>query len=355
MKNFFSQFHHALHFRGAAGEYDAGGDHVFVTAAAQLGLHQREHLVVARLDHFRQCLTTQIAWRPIADARHLDRFVGARELRQRACVLDFYFFGELRRCTQRHGDIVSDLIAGDRDDTGMADGALGEYGDICGATADIDQAYAQLALVVGEHGITRSQLFENDVFHFQATAADAFLNILRSVHRTGNEMHLGFEAYTGHAQRLLDALLVVEHIFLRQHMQDFLIGRNRHSLRGIDDTLEIERIHLAITHCHDAVRIQTANMTACDARIYRVNLATGHQFGFFDGALNRLHRRFNVDHHTFFHTARRVRTDTDDFELALVGHGADDRDYFRRSNIETDNHLAVVSTSHFVSPQNLFH
>jgi hypothetical protein len=46
---------------------------------------------------------------------------------------------------------------------GVADGAAGEHRDVGGAAADVDQAHAELLLVVGQHRVAGGQLLEHDV------------------------------------------------------------------------------------------------------------------------------------------------------------------------------------------------
>src|SRR5690606_26747270 len=328
VKDFFGEFNYTFHFGSASGEHDASGNHVLVAGATNLRLHQREQLVVTWLHYFRERLPTQIARRTIADTRNLDGFICARQLSQCAGIFDFDFFGELRRRAQRHRDIVGYLIARNRNYAGVANRPFGENRDIRRAPADIDQTYAQLALVVGQHGITRRQLLENDVFHFETAAADAFLDVLCGIHRTRHQMHLRLKADAGHAERLLDAFLTVEDVFLRQHMQNFLIGGDSNRLRCIDNALQIERIHLAVANSDDAMRIETADVAARNAGIDRMNLTARHQLGFFDRALYRLHGRFDIHHHAFFHTARWMRTDADNFQLTAVGYRAHDGHHF---------------------------
>ena len=102
-------------------------------------------------------------------------------------------------------------------------------------------------------------------------------------------MHLGLEAHAGHAQGLLDAFLVIDHIFLGQDVQHFLIGGNGHRLRRVQHPLEVGRLHLTITNRHNAVRVQAADVTAGYAHVHRVDLAARHQLRLFHGALDGLH------------------------------------------------------------------
>src|SRR5690625_6129470 len=81
---------------------------------------------------------------------------------------------------------------------------LSENGDIVDTATHIHHTNAQLFLILSEHRIAGSQLFENNIFHFQAAAAYALLNVLCRVNGACHQVHLGLKSNTGHAEWLLD-------------------------------------------------------------------------------------------------------------------------------------------------------
>ena len=83
-------------------------------------------------------------------------------------------------------------------------------------------------------------------------------------------------------------------------MEDFLISRNRNRLRCIDHPINVRLEHLSVSDRNDAMRPHAADMTASNAGVHRLDLTSCHQFCFFDRALDRLHGRFNINHHAFF-------------------------------------------------------
>jgi len=101
---------------------------------------------------------------------------------------------------------------------------------------------------------------------------------------------LGLQPHAGHADRIADAFLRVDDVFLRQYVQDFLIRRDGHGLGGVDDALHIALHHLFVLDGHDAVRIEAAHVAAGDAGVHRVDFAACHELGFFHRALDGLHR-----------------------------------------------------------------
>src|SRR5690606_34548478 len=156
--------------------------------------------------------------------------------------------------------VVCDLVASNGNYGGVANRPFSENRDVGSAAANVHQAHAQLFFILSEHRIGRGQLFEDDVVDFQAATTHAFFDVLRGIHRTGDHLHLGLQAYAGHAQRLAHTLLVVDHVILRQRVQYALVGWNGDGLCGIQHALEVRSTDFAITNGHDAVGVQAANM-----------------------------------------------------------------------------------------------
>ena len=80
-------------------------------------------------------------------------------------------------------------------------------------------------------------------------------------------------------------------------------------------------------------------MAAGNTRVDRVNPATRHQFGFFHRTLYRLDRGFDIDHHATLEPAGGMGTDTHHLNGPVHFALADDRNHFRGSDIEADNHV----------------
>jgi hypothetical protein len=148
-----AQLDHSLHERRAARDHDPRREQFLEARGPQLALDERIELLHARLDHFGQRLARQLARSPLPHAGHFDHVVGARELTQCHPVGDLQFLGIARRGTKRHRDVVGDLVSGDGDHRRVLDRAVGEDRHVGRAPADVDQAHAQVALVVEEHRV----------------------------------------------------------------------------------------------------------------------------------------------------------------------------------------------------------
>ncbi len=221
----------------------------------------------------------------------------------------------------------------------MTDGTLGEHGDVRGATTDVHQAHAQFLLVLGEHRIARGELFQDYVVHFQAATAHTLDDVLGRAHRAGDHVYLGLQAYAGHTHRLADAVLGIDDEFLGQDVQDLLVGGDGHGARRVDDPLHVAGGHFLVADSDDAMGIQAADMTAGDARVDRVDLAAGHQLGLFHGALNGMHRGFDIHHHTLLEAARGMGTDADDFHTALRRDLTDDGHHLGGADVESHDEV----------------
>ena len=343
VQDLLGQSDQPLHLRAAAGQHHAARDQILESAAAELGLDEDEQLLVTRLDDLAQDLAGEPARRPIAHARHLDGLVGRRELRERAGVPDLDLLGVLGRRAQRHRDVVGDVVPGDRDDRGMPDGAVAEDREVGGAAADVDEADPQLPFVVEQHRLARRELLEDDVVDLEAAAAHALGDVLHRAHRAGHHVDLRLQAHPRHAGGLPDPFLAVDDVFLRDGVEDLLIGRDRDGPRGVDDALHVFRGHFLVPDRHHPVGVEAADVAARDAGEHRVDLAPRHQLRLFHRAPDRLHGGFDVHHHPLLQPARRMDPHPDDLDPVGVRDLADDGGHLRRADVEPHDEALVRS------------
>src|SRR5262249_9326870 len=146
----------------------------------------------------------------IAYAGHLDHVVRVGELAQGAAVAQLELLGFLGRGTQRHGDVVGHLIAGDRNDRGVSDRATGEDGEVSRAAAYIHQTHAQILFVVVEHRQGGGERLQHDVTDLEPAPAHALGDVLHGGNGTGDDVHLDFQPYAAHPEGLAHVLLPVD-------------------------------------------------------------------------------------------------------------------------------------------------
>ncbi len=152
-------------------------------------------------------------------------------------------------------------------------------------------------------------------------------------------MHLGFQPHAAHAHRLAHALLVVDHVFLRQHVQGLLIGGNRHRLGGVDHPVDVRLGHFPVADRDDAMGVKAAHMGTGDAGVDRMDLAAGHQLRLFHGTLNRAHGGFDVHHHALLHAPRRLGAQTHYLHNAFLGDLADDGHDLGGADVQAHDHV----------------
>ena len=104
--------------------------------------------------------------------------------------------------------------------------------------------------------------------------------------------------------------------------------------------------HFAVADRHDARRVAALHVVAGNRRVDRADLAAGHQLGFLDRALDRLHRRLDVHHHAALEAARLVRADADHFDRIARRILADQRHDLRGADVEADDQGLVAFAIH---------
>ncbi len=121
-----------------------------------------------------------------------------------------------------------------------------------------------------------------------------------------------------------------------------LVVGNGNRLRGFHHPVDVRLRDFLLLDRDHAVRRVALDVAARDAGVDRLDLAVGHQFGFLEHALDRRHRRLDVDHHAFLQSARRLRAHADHVELALRRDLGDDRDDLRRADVEAHHQVLAV-------------
>src|SRR5207248_9537392 len=174
-----------------------------------------------------------------------------------------------------------------------------------------------------------------------AGAAAALDDVLGATDRSGDDVDLRLEAHAAHSQGFLDAVLLVDDEFLRQHMEDFAVLRDVDGAGGVDDARHVRGTDLLVLHRHHALRVESADMSAGDARVDGADLAASHQLGLLDRALDGGNGGLDVDHHALAQAPRRVLPDADDVEPGLP-RLADDAADLGGPDVEPDDELAPL-------------
>jgi hypothetical protein len=114
--------------------------------------------------------------------------------------------------------------------------------------------------------------------------------------------------------------------------------------------LDIAVGDFAIADRDHAMRVEAAHVAAGDAGVDRVDLAVGHQLGFLDRALDRLHGGFDVDDHALLQAARWLAAHADDLDRAVGRDLAHQRHHLGGADVEPDDDVSVGFLSHCAAP-----
>ena len=138
------------------------------------------------------------------------------------------------------------LLPPDRDHAGVGDAAVGVEEEVGRAAADVDDGDADFFLVLAEHRLGAGERLEHDVGHGEAAALDAAdRRSARSERRRGDQVDAHLEAHAAHADRVADAVLVVDHVLARQRVEDHAVGVDRDGARAFEHALEVGARDLA--------------------------------------------------------------------------------------------------------------
>src|SRR5699024_9461575 len=159
--------------------------------------------------------------------------------------------------------------------------------------------------------------------HVQIAATHALFDVLGRGDGTGHDMYPCFQPHAGHPDRLADAILMIDDVLLRNHVQDLLVGGNGDGPRGIDHALDIILRDLLIADGDDPVGIEAPHVAAGDIGVDRMDFATSHQLGLLDRALDRLHGGLDIDDHALFQATRGMRADANHLDPVLRADLAD--------------------------------
>ncbi len=160
-------------------------------------------------------------------------------------------------------------------------------------------------------------------------------------------MRTHFKSNARHADRVADAFLrTVDDVLLRDGMEDALVRRHGDGAGRFQHAVEIGIADLARGDRHHAVGIAALDVAAGDRGIDRSDLAAGHHVGFLDGALDRLHRGFDVHDDAAAHAARFVRADADHFDRLVRGVFTNQRGHLGGADVEADDEGLVALAIH---------
>ena len=166
------------------------------------------------------------------------------------------------------------------------------------SSADIEKSNTDLFLFVFQNGITRCKRFEYHIIHMQPGPLNTFINILGCRNKTCDDMHNCFHSDAGHSDWIVNTVLTIYDILLRNHVNNFSIQRQGNALRIFNQSIDIflRDFIFRPADTDDAAALKTLNVVASDADCHRTDFDPRLLFGILHGNLNRSDGLFNVRH-----------------------------------------------------------
>ena len=170
----------------------------------------------------------------LPDRGDLDHLVRVDLHREGAPVLQLEVLGDVGRDPEHDPEIAGDRLAAHRDGRRVHDRAGLEDREVRRVPADVQEGHPELPVLVREDGFRGGQWREHELIDLDAGPLDALGEILHARLRRGHDVGLDLEAHRAHADRVADALLAVDDVPARDHMQDLPGVRDRDGARRLD-------------------------------------------------------------------------------------------------------------------------
>ncbi len=221
-------------------------------------------------------------------------------------VLALELLGVRHRHLQADGKIVRKMGAADRNRRRMRDGALEKHNQVAGVSADIEQAYAQFALIGGKGGLSRGNRLQHRLGDFKPGAVGAGNRALQRRAGTGGDVQIDFEPRGDHAHGIEDAGLIVDDELARQQVQNLAVGRALHGAGALDSGAHVFARDLAhaAAQFESAIGIEAADMRTADADHALVDVGAGDALAVLGGGLDHAGGRPEIGDKPLAHAGR---------------------------------------------------
>ena len=115
-----------------------------------------------------------------------------------------------------------------------------------------------------------------------------------------HDVRLDLEPDRAHAERVLDALLAVDHEAARQDVEHLAVGRDRHGAGHLGGAVDVLAADLALRPAdgHRAARVLALDVVAADAHEGRLEAHARQALGLLHRRLDRGHGLLDVDDDT---------------------------------------------------------
>ncbi len=221
-------------------------------------------------------------------------------------ILALQLLGLRNRHLQADGEVVGKVRAADGNRRGVRHRALEKHRQIAGVRADVEQAYAQFALVGRKRALGGGNRLQHRLCNLKPGAVGAGHRALQRAAGAGGDVQIHFKPLAHHAHRIEDAGLVVEDELARQQVQNLAIGGALDGARAIHGGAHIFARNLAHAPAQldSAIGVQAANVRPAHAHHALVDIGARHALGLLAGRAHRLGRRAQLRDQPLAHSRR---------------------------------------------------
>src|SRR6266446_5783526 len=340
------QLHHPGQVRRPARQHYPGRQpSAPVPRPLELALRQLEDLVHPLVDDVGQQLARRLP-RPLARRRrqidHLRR-VHQRLVRHAMSLLQALRV-RLRHPQPRH-QVARDMRAGILERREVPDLPLVKDRHARRPACHLHQRDAQLLFVVRQHRVGSGERLEHQLGRPVARSLHTAAQVLRGRGLHGHEVHLHLESRAGHPHGIRDAALLVDHVLLRDIVQQLVVASQRHGARHLVHARHVLRRDLVARHRHDSRRRARRNVLSRDAARHRTDLHARHALGVAHRRDDRPARLVDVAYHAAPHAGVLRKPDAQHFgerqARQLAHHLRDHGARLGAAEIEPGDDLAV--------------
>src|SRR5213593_1066379 len=296
------QLHHPRQVRRPARQHHPGRQpSAPVPRPLELALRQLEDLVHPLVDDVRQQLARRLP-RPLARrGRQVDhlRRVHERLIRDAMSLLQPLRV-RLRHAQPRH-QVARDVRARILERREVPDLPFVEDRHARRPAPHLHQGDAQLFFVVRQHRVGRRERLEHQFGRPVACPLHAAPQVLRGGGLHRHEVHLHLEPGARHPHGVRDAALLVDHVLLRDIVQQLVIASQRHRARYFVHPRHVLGRDLVARHRHHPRRSARRDVLSRDAAGHHVDLDARHALGVAHRRNDRSARLVDVAHHTAPH------------------------------------------------------
>ncbi len=298
--------------RRATGEHDAGRQPArAVPGALELATDELEDLIHPLVDDMRDELARGRA-RALPGRRRQAHHLARVDERRVCRTMPLFQALGIGLChAEALHEVARDVRAGVLERREVADLAFVKDRDPGRAAAHFHKGDAELFLVIGQHRVRRRQRLEHEVGDAVAGALHALAKVLRGGRLHGDEVHLHFEARPRHADRIGDAPLLVDDVFLRDVVQQLVITPERHGARDLVHPGHVLRADFFRAHGDHTGRAARGHMFARDAARHVRHARTRHPLRILQRGGDGAGRLVDIAHHAAAHAGVLRETDAE--------------------------------------------